>query len=338
MAIPNLNAIKLANDTRSPKYRRIANAIIDAINRKDLVLGSQLPSINELSNEFSLSRDTIVKAYLELKSRGVIDSTHGKGFYVSKESIEHKLNMFLFFDEFSAYKEILYNALKKRLAGHANIDIFFHHYNIKLFESLIRDSMCRYNTYLIMPFNHIRMLEVLENIDPTKLLILDRNDRVLEKYPYVCQDFKHSIYDCLNYGIELIRKYNKLVLVFPKPSNHPIEITGSFAKFCDDFAFENEIIHDINLAKIVPGTIYLVIDDSDLVGVIKMAKVHGYRIGKDIGVISYNDTPLKEVVENGITVISTDFEKLGTTAAEHIINQSAERTVTPTRLIVRNSL
>lgn len=39
------------------------------------------------------------------------------------------------------------------------------------------------------------------------------------------------------------------------------------------------------------------------------------EIGKHIGVISYNETPLKKIILNGITTISKDFKKLGTRAA-----------------------
>ena len=44
------------------------------------------------------------------------------------------------------------------------------------------------------------------------------------------------------------------------------------------------------------------------------------KIGKDVGLISYNDVPLNAVVLGGLTTISTDFEKMGTTAAEMILS------------------
>lgn len=39
---------------------------------------------------------------------------------------------------------------------------------------------------------------------------------------------------------------------------------------------------------------------------------------KDIGVISYNETPLKALL--GITVISTDFEGMGKAAAKLVLS------------------
>ena len=43
-----------------------------------------------------------------------------------------------------------------------------------------------------------------------------------------------------------------------------------------------------------------------------------WELGKDIGILSYDETPLKEILAGGISVISTDFRKMGETAAEMI--------------------
>jgi DNA-binding LacI/PurR family transcriptional regulator len=59
----------------------------------------------------------------------------------------------------------------------------------------------------------------------------------------------------------------------------------------------------------------------------------GYQLGKDFGVISYNDTPMKEIVEGGVTVISTDFNKMGELAAKFVINKQKLQEILPTSLI-----
>lgn len=72
--------------------------------------------------------------------------------------------------------------------------------------------------------------------------------------------------------------------------------------------------------------------------VIKLSRERGYKIGKDIGLISYNDTAVKEILEGGITVISTDFEQMGKTAAELLLKKTQKVIANPTTLILRNSL
>ena len=34
-------------------------------------------------------------------------------------------------------------------------------------------------------------------------------------------------------------------------------------------------------------------------------------MGEDVSVISYNDSPINEIILNGLTAVSTDFEQMG---------------------------
>ena len=47
---------------------------------------------------------------------------------------------------------------------------------------------------------------------------------------------------------------------------------------------------------------------------------------------------LKKVVENGITTISTDFKKMGTTLAKMVLSNEQKQIENPSDLIIRNSL
>jgi len=79
-------------------------------------------------------------------------------------------------------------------------------------------------------------------------------------------------------------------------------------------------------------------NDNDLVRLIKMAKNKLLKIGEDIGVVSYNDTPLKEVVCDGVTTISTNFEVMGKSMAQMILNNERVLKINPSMLIRRESL
>ena len=68
---------------------------------------------------------------------------------------------------------------------------------------------------------------------------------------------------------------------------------------------------------------------------VKQVRDKDYQLGKDIGIISYNDTPLKELL--GITVISTDFKKMGTLAAKMIVDKKISSVKNDFNFIDRNS-
>ena len=58
----------------TPKYRQLAHSIIEAIQKNKLKKGDVLPSINEVSFHYYISRITVEKGYNYLKSIGIVDS------------------------------------------------------------------------------------------------------------------------------------------------------------------------------------------------------------------------------------------------------------------------
>ena len=75
-----------------------------------------------------------------------------------------------------------------------------------------------------------------------------------------------------------------------------------------------------------------------MIRVIKKIKEKQFILATDIGIISFNDTMLKEVVENGITTISTDFNLMGARLAQMILNNEHLKIENPSRLILRKSI
>jgi len=61
------------------------------------------------------------------------------------------------------------------------------------------------------------------------------------------------------------------------------------------------------------------------VNLIKNCRAAKLKLGKDVGIISYNDTPLKEILSDGISVISTDHARMGETAARLILDNKKEK-------------
>jgi DNA-binding LacI/PurR family transcriptional regulator len=78
--------------------------------------------------------------------------------------------------------------------------------------------------------------------------------------------------------------------------------------------------------------------EDDLVHLIEKVISDKLKIGKDVGIISYNETPLKKIILDGITTISTDFEMMGRKTAELILSQSTEHVAIPFSLTLRPSL
>ena len=71
---------------------------------------------------------------------------------------------------------------------------------------------------------------------------------------------------------------------------------------------------------------------------LEQCRTENLEPGVDVGFLSYNETPTKKFIYKGISVISTDFEALGTKAAEFIDEDKKIQSYIPTKLILRDSL
>ena len=327
-------AFKFDETSSQTKLQQLIHAVTEAINLGVLKEGDFLPSVNQMNKESGLSRDTIFKAYSILKQRSIISSTPTKGYFVSSESYK----VFVLLDDFSAFKEQLYKSFRANLPDNYSVDLLFHHYNREVFNQLILNSLGRYSMYVVMNIDNKSLEEAARKIDPKKLLILDMGFDSKMEVSSITQDFYNATYQCLESGIDLIQKYREFILVFPGNTPHPTETIDAFNLFCTRHQIKHDVLENINDREVQPGQAYLVIKDSDLVKIVKDCKKNSFSIGQDVGIISYNDSPMKEIVESGITVISSDFVRMGKEAAKFVVNKQKINEVVPTQLIVRHSL
>ncbi len=321
-----------------PKYKQIVISIEKAIEEGKLKKGDPLPSINGICKKFNLSRDTVLTSFNELKIRGIVYSIPGKGYYINSTVTNYVKKVFLLFDELNAFKEKLYNSFIENLGSNVKVEIFFHHFNEAVFEKNIKESIGDYSTYVVMPANLQNIKPVLDLIPKDQLYILDQSSEQLQEFSAIYQNFSKDIYLALKEAIDLLSKYDRITLVHCL-KKQPIGMRQGFSKFCKEIHIDHDIIEVFDLDREILGKeVYVVPYDEDMIRVIKKTKQENLKIGRDVGIISYNDTDLKEVVCNGITTISTDFEEMGAILADMIINNSSDKIENKNRLIIRNSL
>ncbi|MBA7672499.1 hypothetical protein ES703_80676 [subsurface metagenome] len=334
--------ISLTLDTESneTKLQQLINEILRVI-QIQLNPGESLPSINNLSRQLNISRDTVFKAYRELKRRKLVDSTPTKGYFVSSEINK----VLLLLDYYSPFKDIVYQEFEKNLDSSYSIDLVFHHYNIKLFESVVLQSIGRYNAYVIMNFDtqQLKISEVLRKIDPSKLLFLDIpitdwKDFDREKYSYVWQDFDTAVYESLSSIKDKIIMYNTFNLVFPDHLRHPSITTHAFRRFCEVHQIQYRIMESIKSVRLQKKDAYFILRQKDLAYFLAACKTQSFETGKDLGILAYNDSPLYEFVNKGISVISTNFNEMGKKACRFVNNHKPIKEIIPTSIILRKSL
>ena len=341
-----LISLEVNDESSLPKYRQVVNSIVQNIETGRMKYGQKLPSINQLSFNYYLSRDTVEKAYRYLKKNGIIESVKGKGYYVTNSAPESKIKVLVVFNKLSAYKKVIYNAMASELGENAHIDFFIYHYDYGMFERTINEHLEGYHYYVIMPhfieYDRPSFLKLIKKIPSKKLIVLDHLIEGIDQcHGAIYQDFKTDIYLAMEQGLELFKKYKKLILVFPdqKSASYPKAILLGFRKFCGFNNFEFEIIDEVvETTKVEKDSAYVVIEENDLVNLIKIIRTQRLKLTVDVGILSYNDTALKEVLAEGISVITTDFVQMGKLAAEMILGETSGAVKNDFKFIKRNSL
>ena len=322
---------------REKRYKQIVHLIEEKITSGEYHVGDKIPSVNAYKIRFGLSRSSIFQAMNELKSRGLIESEPSIGYFVASSEVKVQEKVFLLFNEFTSFKEDLYNAFEEEVGDGVSTDIFFHNYNQTIFKALLCKADGKYTTYVVMPGKFSGLEGVLQDISGHMILLDHCHPELKGKFPFVGQNFAKDTYQALCSGLERIRKYKSVVFI-QRDSFEPDERYIGIGHFCKNNGFNLSKIETIGNLQLQKGVLYITASDRELVEILKKAMSQNLALGKTIGVISYNDTPIKEVLCGGITTISTDFKQMGKTLARLVRDKNMETIYNPCSLIIRGSI
>ncbi len=320
------------------KNEQLVNGIINAIDEKILTQGSKLPSVKNMAAEIHFAAKTVAKGYKDLKDKGLVESRDRLGYFVVNEDTQQVAKVALLMYAFHPFQEVFYNTFRDTLGAHIQVDVFFHHSNIDVLETILGNIKGQYGMYVIAPIPHKRTKRLLQGFSTNKLLLVDRYEKISNAYSHVTQEFELATYDALTELKSSIKKYEEIVLFFKPNSDYPIEVKRAFQKFVNDEQLNGRVQERYTSGSIKKNTVYFTIGDGDLWKILKDCKEKDLKIGEEIGVFSNNDGPVKEIICGGITTFSTDFKLMAKQAAQFILNKEPIKRTIPTKLIRRNSL
>jgi len=321
------------------KSEAFADAIISAIKDKKISLGDPLPSINDIIDELHLSRKTIYTGYSNLRELGIVGARERVGYYLASENTNRKLRILFIVSNLSPYLKELYDALSEKLEKTAKIELYSHSANPKTFRTILKDSIDHFDKIVVSGFRHPGFQQEVKKIPPEKLILFSRDGGYDKAENFFLQDFFQGTYNALLKEQESLTRYNTFFLLYNESDkNFPPGIIKASQKICKELGLE---YFHVNSFKEIPDfrkSVFLVIDDCDLVGILELIEEKNLKLGKEAGIISYNETAIKRVIRQGITTISVDFSKLGEMIANSILLSEKRQVFLETKLIKRQSL
>lgn len=327
--------LRLDNNSQTPVYKQIMENIEKSIKSGKSAAGDMLPSMNELAAELEVSKETVKKAYFLLRDKGIISSTQGKGYYIAEQSKSRKLRILMLFDKLSNTKQVLFNSFASTINGKADITIYLHNQQISLLEYYIDENLGDFDYYVITPHFPLdtqtqkRVMKVLRRIPNRKLILLDHNiDTLAGNFGAVYQDFENDATVGLSMGMDKFSKISKLNVIIETSSLYHPYVVKAIDKFCKTNHIECQLYNQVTSEVVRPGEVYLIINsqlDMELIHLVRAAKTLGLKPGKDFSIISYNESPINEIILDGLTTISADFCQMGRLAAEMILEGTLKK-------------
>ena len=293
------------------KHEQLVNGVINAIDDKLISQGTKLPSVNEMMKEFGYANKTIVKAYQELKDRGLVDSKNRLGYFVATEATYQTMKVALLLYAFHPFQENFYNAFKAELGENTHVDVFFHHSNIEVFETILGNIRGRYGMYVIAPIPHPKTKGILNSVSREKLLLVDRYENLGGQFSHITQEFEIATYMALKKLAARLEAFQSITLFYKPDSDYPVEVLRAFQQFIKDYDIKGRVLEKYEAGSLQKNQVYFTIGDSDLWRILKDCKQQQLQPGEDIGIISNNDGPAKEIIFDGITTFLPTLRKWG---------------------------
>jgi hypothetical protein len=263
----------------------------------------------------------------------------------TEKNTDDKIKILVVFNRIGDFRDKIYQGFLDEIGDVALVDLYVQQMDNSTashFDKTINEKIARYDYIAIMLHSsHLSedVLKVVNTIPREKLLILDkRNQFIKGEYACVYQDFEGDILTALNQALPLLEKYSGINLI--SSQNYPFAhcISNALSQFAKQHHFDFHFYTEVNQTTIRSEEAYLILSEQYLADTIKITQELGYQLGVDIGLVSYHDSPLKEILAGGITVVTTDHAQLGRSAASLILTNKKDHIRNPFLFIQRASL
>lgn len=132
------------------KVQQIVNSLAGDIEEGRLKKEYKLPSINQFSESNGVARDTVEKAYKQLRKLGYIKSSPGRGYFVSEKK-KRQLKVLLISDKPASFSTTRKDNLLHELGGKDRVDLKVRTCTSRSLIEVVEKMVGDYDYYIISP-------------------------------------------------------------------------------------------------------------------------------------------------------------------------------------------
>lgn len=336
----------VVQDNSVPKYKQIVNAVIEGVKSGKYAVSLKLPSLNEMTELSGASKETVYKAYDYLIKAGAIESHHGKGYYISDTLLNKEKTVLALLSEANPNMITVLKSFWETLGSYAKVTTVFHNQNPELLKKYLDSEYGKYDYYVIFPHfsseqvTNAQIANILRRVPSDRTIVMDRYLPEADPSCGMVYQYTYSdILECMEKILPDFSNYSSLKSVPIYTSLYRVEIEDALKTICrrHHIPFENPGAVPDDICKGDVLFLYGCTLGSALVKLEEQVKKSGLEIGKDIGIICYDDFQINEILLGGLTTLSTDYSEMGREAAKMIRWGEMKKVHCTCNLIRRNS-
>lgn len=318
-----------SKNSTTPLYKQFTDFVVACIRNGVFQPGEMLPSISAMSIRTGISKETIVKGYTYLVQKEVLVSHKGKGYYIKNSFLTGMKSVIILMDKMSQHQQDIMEGFFSAVGTSVETTIRMHYQDPELLENLVEASVGHYDWYILFlhfpnkPSCRDIIASQIEKIPKHKLILVDH---LVDYAPADCgasfQSIETDVPEALKSVIADIRKYRRLLYMPLSISLYKDIIAESIRHFCGEYGIEMEMLEQTP-NQVEKGDLFFVSGaqlDRNLSNLINVFLASGLEIGKDLGLICYNEFPLNEFILGGLTSLSVDFRDMGRKAGEMVMS------------------
>ena len=356
-----------SNEVGLAKYLTVKEALLRAIEDREYLPSSKIPSENQISEMFNVSVITARKALQELVNAGVIYRVKGKGTFVMANT-DAKSNgggsskiriitllLLNYESSDSSTMKIIRGAQQVLSQGGYNLTIECSYDDVRTEADILEKCISnRVDGVLLFSSNPESNLDALKHLEQEHIpfVLLDRG---ISQFPVslVTSYNMDGGYRITRYLLEnghkkLLFAANDLQITTEKQryagfcmALSEAGLTVTDAQCVDRVLHETDVIVDRLKANGYTGIVC--VNDKSAVKIMKTIKKAGYRIPEDVSITGFDDADYGKYVSPSLTTVAQPFVDMGRVAAQKLMDiiegksLGMSQEILPVEMIVRNS-
>ncbi len=323
------------------KYVRLANHLRSSILGGEYTAGQRLPSENELTREWGMSRQTVRQAMQVLESEGLTQRIRGSGTYVKtteKRAKSYNVAVITTYITDYVFPTVL-NGIEKTLASKQYTSMVASTQNRvdnerRLLEDFLEkniDGFIIEGTKTALPNPNIDLYQRIEDMG-LPVVFINGYYPELRRPVYVISNDRQGGYDACQFLID--KGHRRIAGIFKSDDAQGM---GRYAGMTSAMIHNGLVVHDENvlwfttvdqdklmdtlaLETLHNCTAVVCYNDMVAVKLVELLRANSISIPKDMAIISFDNSAFSDIAAVKITSLDYPKERLGQVAAEKLLN------------------